>query len=239
MSLSSTFMQIEQYFTAIGGEFFTPAPTITERLRTIKAFVFDWDGVFNDSSKTTAGSPYSEVSSMGTNLLRFGYWYLHRQLPTVAIITGENNQPAIQLAQRERFQAVYSKFTNKQIALDHLCETFHVQPHEIAFVYDDVLDLPIVRKVALRMMVRRKASPLFTAYIQQHQLADYLTACEGQNHAVREVCELFLGLQDVYEVVVAKRGSFDAEYQQYLQERNSKETMFFIAENQQVVAHKP
>ncbi len=228
-------MPIQDYFTAMGGEFFTSPQEITKKLQTIRAFVFDWDGVFNDSSKTTAGSPYSEVSSMGTNLLRFGYWYLHRQLPIVAIITGENNQPAIQLAQRERFQAVYSKFTNKQIALDHLCQTQQLLPEEIAFVYDDVLDLPIVRQVALRMMVRRKASPLFSKYVQENQLVDYITACEGQAHAVREVCELLLGLQDLYSTVVAKRGSFDAEYQQYLQERNSQTTAFFTVENQQVV----
>ena len=45
-----------------------------DRLDKIKAFVFDWDGVFNNGAKDSEGaSPFNEVDAMGTNLLRFNH----------------------------------------------------------------------------------------------------------------------------------------------------------------------
>ena len=38
-------------FEKAGGIFCTPAVSILQKLQTVKAFVFDWDGVFNDGTK--------------------------------------------------------------------------------------------------------------------------------------------------------------------------------------------
>lgn len=54
------------------GQFVTSEADIAKRLSKAKAFIFDWDGVFNNGFKQgQAGSGFSEVDSMGTNLLRF------------------------------------------------------------------------------------------------------------------------------------------------------------------------
>ena len=107
--------EIEQTFTALGGQFITPVDTLTEKLRSVRAIVFDWDGVFNDGIKTEAGSSsFSEVDSMGTNLLRFGLW-MHQggQLPVAAIITGVTNSLSETLVRREHFHASYSQAKHK------------------------------------------------------------------------------------------------------------------------------
>src|SRR6185436_2368860 len=90
-----------------GGEFISPPSLFIDKLKKVKAVLFDWDGVFNNGFKQgDQGSIFSEVDAMGTNLIRFSLWRMNGVLPIAAIITGENNPAAIQLAQREKFHAV-------------------------------------------------------------------------------------------------------------------------------------
>jgi len=42
---------ISAIFTQLGGEFITPVSELAEKLSSVKAFIFDWDGVFNDGTK--------------------------------------------------------------------------------------------------------------------------------------------------------------------------------------------
>jgi 3-deoxy-D-manno-octulosonate 8-phosphate phosphatase (KDO 8-P phosphatase) len=105
----------------------------------------------------------------------------------------------------------------------------------VVFVYDDVLDLSLASKADLRFMVRRTASPLLTQYVRTNRLADYLTAHGGGNHAVREVCELLLGMTGMYDTVVGKRAAFDAQYSKYFSQRNGLATQFFVREAQGIV----
>lgn len=81
---------LTQVFTEIGGEFIIPEASLIEKIKHIKAFVFDWDGVFTDAGKDhLLQSRFSEADSMGTNLLRFSYYLNHKELPITAIISGE------------------------------------------------------------------------------------------------------------------------------------------------------
>jgi len=67
---------LTQVFTEIGGEFILPEASLIERIKHIKAFVFDWDGVFTDAGKDhLLQSRFNEADSMGTNLLRFHISY--------------------------------------------------------------------------------------------------------------------------------------------------------------------
>ena len=75
----------ESIFEQIGGVFCTPADLLAEKLKTIKAFVFDWDGVFNNAVKNeNKSSNFNEADSMGTNMLRFNHFIhnrVYRQQP--------------------------------------------------------------------------------------------------------------------------------------------------------------
>ena len=77
------------------GTFVNSASDIEKRLSKAKAFIFDWDGVFNNGFKLgQAGSGFSEVDSMGTNLLRYSHHLISGKLPVTAIISGEKNDTA-------------------------------------------------------------------------------------------------------------------------------------------------
>lgn len=213
----------EQTFTALGGQFITPVDALTEKLRHIRAVVFDWDGVFNDGVKTEAGSSsFSEVDSMGTNLLRFGFWLHHGgQLPLMAVITGVTNALADTLVGREHFHACYSQAKHKIDVLHHLLEQHQLQPHEVAFFFDDALDLSVAEVAGVRVMVRRRANPLLIDYVVRHGLVDYVTGAESGQWAVREGCEVLLGLLGQFDTVMAERLRYRPVYDQYYGQRQA------------------
>lgn len=219
---------IKTSFEDEGGEFISPLSVFTQALPNIKAFIFDWDGVFNNGFKLeNTGSPFSEPSSMGLNMLRFSGFLKGDKIPLVFIITGENNLPAVKLAQREHFAAVYLSVRNKLQALEHIETAFGIKSNEVAFIYDDILDLGLAEKAGLRFLVKRKANPLMDQFIRANNLADYRTGVEGQDHAVREICELIIGLNGNYDQTISKRMRFTQEYQAYLEKRNHLKTLFF------------
>ncbi len=230
--------EIEIIFKNQGGEFISSLSYIQEKLNKIKAFIFDWDGVFNSGTKAEGiSSSYTEADSMGTNLLRFGFWLKNQQnLPVMAIITGENNQTAKKLAVREHFHHIYFKIPNKALAFSHLLEEFNLQAQEVAFCFDDVLDFPIAKQCGLKFMVRRDASPLFRQYAIENKLCDYITAQQGGNHAVREISDLILGLYGVSDKVISERTDFSNLYTNYLQQRNIPETKMFCVKEGTVVS---
>ena len=135
--------QINEFFR---GTFLADPALIRQKYFNAKAFVFDWDGVFNDGYKNENGSSFfSEIDSMGINLLRFNYYSVTKHLPVVAIVSGEKNHAAFKFAAREHFDAVYYKMTDKSQAFEHLCNKYSLYPSEIIWVFDDVPDLSYCR----------------------------------------------------------------------------------------------
>lgn len=219
-------MNPESVFTQAGGVFCIPYAIFHEKLSRIKAFIFDWDGVFNDGTKDHQGSSnFSEVDSMGTNLLRFSRWLHKKEMPFCAIMSGERNQLSFQFTQREHFHQGYFKVIHKTHALDHFLALHSLEASEVAFVFDDVLDLSVAARAGLRIMVGRKGNPLFRQYVEERKLADYITA--NDQFAVRETCELLIGATGNFDDVVDGRSSFSPFYKQYLEERQNIPTTYF------------
>jgi 3-deoxy-D-manno-octulosonate 8-phosphate phosphatase (KDO 8-P phosphatase) len=226
-------MNIENIFAQRGGIFCRPFAEIESKLSNIKAFIFDWDGVFNDGMKSAqGGSPFSEVDAMGTNMLRFGYFLKNDSLPKVAILTGEENPAAAFLGNRECFHGIYFKSTDKRLAFEHFLSTHNLKGEEVAFVFDDVLDLAVAERCGLRFQVRHEGAPLLQQYTQERSIADYITATE--THAVREVCELILGILGNYNDAIFHRSQFNDTYQRYLASRNQVTPVTWITKDGEV-----
>ncbi len=227
---------IQQLFEKQGGIFLSSAENLQTSLQNIRAFVFDWDGVFNTGIKNiTQGSGYSEPDSMGLNILRLDYWLQHGNLPHIAIITGEHNPAAEKLARREHFSALYSGIKDKAVALQHFCNHFSVSSEQIAFSFDDILDISAARSCGLRFTVKRNASPLFQEYIRSYHFTDYITGNSGGNHAVREISELILGLSRGYENALNERINYTDAYKKYLSLRNSGELRMYQSEAGEII----
>ena len=225
---------ISAIFTQLGGEFITPVSELAEKLSSVKAFIFDWDGVFNDGTKNEQGSSnFSEVDSMGTNLLRFGWWLSQASMPYTAVISGERNLLSFKLVQREHYHACYFRIKHKIEALEHFMSSRGLKASEVAFFFDDALDLSIAEQCGVRILIRHKGNPLFQQYVIKNKLVDYITAQDGGNFAVREGCEFMLGLQGVHDQTIDERLRFYPHYNNYLTERQAIQSQFFTLVNGQ------
>jgi 3-deoxy-D-manno-octulosonate 8-phosphate phosphatase (KDO 8-P phosphatase) len=74
--------------------------------------------------------------------------------------------------------------------------------------------------VGVSVLVKRSGSPLTTDYIVSNKVCDYITGNESGNFAVREACELFIGLGGNMVQTIETRIRFNGEYEQYLTDRN-------------------
>lgn len=228
--------ELENLYGVIGGRFITSADEIKIKLEKIKAFVFDWDGVYNNGEKqSSGGSNFSEVDSMGQNLLRFSYFLKNKELPFAAIISGEKNDTAFYFSERECLNYSLFKVPHKFAALDLLCAKENLKPEEIAYFFDDVLDIPIAEVCGIRMMVNQKANPLFAQYCIKHKLVDYLSASAGGSFAVREMTELLIGLNGNYDDVMTGRKNNSAEYQSYITTRRKVKPDYFTLQGDKLV----
>ena len=216
-------------FAELGGTFVARPGEFARSLEQVKGLIFDWDGVFNPGTKGHgAASSFSEADSMGTNMLRFGLWRRDNRLPATFIVTGESNPTAVEFAHREHFDAVYMGIRSKDQVVRHLLEARDLQPDQLACVFDDINDLAVAAECGLRVMVRRSASPLLREYVVDGDLCDYVTAHDAGDHAVREACELMLGLLGEFDNVVQSRTAVDEAYETYFELRQQVSTAAFV-----------
>ena len=222
---------IEGIFVKQGGDFTTPPAIIQHKLADIKAFIFDWDGVFNSGRKgKSSTSDFTEGDSMGINMVRFSYRLKYGRDPLMFIATGAQNPTAIQFANREHFNAVVFGVLRKADVIPLLEEKYGLNPEDCAFVFDDILDLSLASRVALRFFVRKNSNPLLNRYLINHGLSDYMSGHNGDTNAVREISELIIGLNDNYEEIIGHRAEFDATYKAYNIWRNNIDPAFFKKE---------
>ena len=216
---------IEKQFSELGGKFITSYPNLKEKVTKIKAVIFDWDGVFNNGLKISdVGSAFSEPDTMGMNMFKLDYWLRNKHLPYTFIITGENNQMALKIANRERMNAVFLSYINKTEALNIICDKYGLKKEEVAFVYDDILDIGVAKEVGISILISRSGSPLTTNYVISNGICDYVTGNPGGEFAVREACELLIGMNGDMNKTIDTRIRFKGDYEKYLAERGLIET---------------
>ncbi len=217
---------VETRFASLGGVFITPAPILAKRIAGVRGLICDWDGVFNSGAKGDGvASTYSEPDSMGTNLLRYALWRAHAEgLPAAAIVSGADNPSARAFARREHFHSVYTGVRDKRWVVDSLCARHELDPSRILSIFDDVNDFGLAGRCGIRVLVRKAASPLTCDYAITNGLCDYVTGSEAGRYAVRETCELMIGLLGQFDTVVASRVAWDEQYQRYFATRQAVET---------------
>jgi N-acylneuraminate cytidylyltransferase len=157
--------------------------TLAAKLKKIKLLALDVDGVLTDS-----GAYYSEN---GVELKKFsirdgmGMVLLRKAGYKIAIITTENTKIAALRAKRLNVDDLYQGVTRKVDAIEDLRKKYSLDWNEIAFVGDDINDIPVLQKVGFA------ATPADATAINK-KIAHYITKARGGHGAVREVCDLFL-----------------------------------------------
>jgi len=204
--------------------FVAPPEELAARLGRCRALVLDWDGVLGNGARGPEVAPgFNELDAMGINLLRFALWRRggERGIPPVVVVSGQGNAAAQALAERDQLDALYMGFLDKRVALEHLCRTRDLRPEELIFVFDDVIDFGMAERCGARFLVARPSQPLVERFVRGRGLCDFLVRAPGGAGAVREACEVALGLLGVDEEIFEARGWYAESYQRYLEARRA------------------
>jgi 3-deoxy-D-manno-octulosonate 8-phosphate phosphatase (KDO 8-P phosphatase) len=159
---------------------------ILERARRIRLVIFDVDGVLTDGSLFLGddGQEYKAFNSRDGH----GMTMLQETGVTLAVITGRTSEVVRIRMESLGIKHVYQGRRDKIPAYAELKQTLTVADERIAYVGDDVVDLPIMRRVGLSIAVA-DAHPL----VRKHD--HWQTTCPGGRGAGRDVCELIMEAQ--------------------------------------------
>jgi len=112
----------------------------------------------------------------------------------VAIITARESQAVAMRAADLKIEDCIQGCLNKQQAYEDLLKKYDLRDEQVAYVGDDLIDLPAFRRAGLKVAVANARSSL-------KMMADYVTIVHGGRGAVREVVELLLGWRPAGEAV--------------------------------------
>lgn len=163
---------------------------ILERAKTIKLVIFDVDGVLTDGSLFLGddGLEYKAFNSRDGH----GMKMLQESGVTVAIITGRSSRVVDLRMQSLGVKHVYQGQHDKRIAFAELLKTLQLSPEQVAYVGDDVVDLPVMSKVGLAIAVQDAHSMVI-----KH--AHWQTPSGGGRGAGRDVCEMLMEARGVLQ----------------------------------------
>lgn len=170
---------------------------ILERASRIKLVVFDVDGVLTDGSLFIGddGQEYKAFNSRDGH----GIKMLMKHGVDVAIITGRTSKVVEHRVANLGIVHVYQGALDKRVCFNELVAKLGIDPQDIAYVGDDVVDLPVMTQVGFAIAVQ-DAHP----FVKQH--AHWQTPSCGGRGAARDVCELLM----------EARGALRAELESYL-----------------------
>lgn len=165
-----------------------------ERAKKIKLVIFDVDGVMTDGSLYLAddGQEYKAFNSLDGH----GMKMLKRSGVELAIITGRTSQVVELRAINLGVTHLYQGAEDKLATLLELQGKTGLDPDQCAYMGDDLVDLPAMRRCGLAICV-----PAAPSLVKQH--AHYVTQLPGGRGAVREVCELIMQAQGTFEAQLA------------------------------------
>ena len=157
--------------------------------------VFDVDGVLTDGGIYLDGS--------GAEIKRFnvhdgtGIKYLRRSGIALAIISGRESGAVEARAGDLGIEHVYQGCKVKLNAYEDLKKRAGLPDDEIAYVGDDLPDLPVMRLCGLAVAVAN-------AREEVRREAHYITAAAGGEGAAREFAEWFLKLTGRWEGILSR-----------------------------------
>lgn len=151
-----------------------------ELLERIRLVVFDFDGVFTDNMVYVTESGVESVRcwrSDGLGLSRLQTVGVH-----VLIVSTETN-PVVMMRARKLKCPCRQGVDDKAVAILDACRELDVEPGQVAFVGNDINDIPAFKTVALPIAVADASTEVYPFVLHR-------TVKAGGLGAVREVCDL-------------------------------------------------
>ena len=160
---------------------------IQHKAAAIRLIIFDVDGVLTDGSLFIGddGQEYKAFNSKDGH----GMVMLQETGVQIAIITGRTSEVVRIRMASLGIERLYQGKRQKLPAYEELKQLTGFSDEQIAYVGDDVVDLPVMTKVGLAIAVQ-------DAHELAKQHAHWITPSGGGRGAAREVCEMIMDAQD-------------------------------------------
>ena len=171
---------------------------LTEKAKRVRLLITDVDGVLTDGGLIfdNQGQEYKIFNSLDGHGIRL----LIDCGIDVAVITGRHSGIVNHRMNELGVQHIYQGYRDKLPALTALLEATGYEPGELAYVGDDLPDLPLMQKVGFAIAVQNAHN-----FVKQH--CDWVTMQSGGQGAIREVADF----------VLQARGLLQEKQQAYLE----------------------
>ena len=177
-------------------------PELTAQMKRVRLIIMDVDGVLTDGGLHIDGEgrPFRTFSSRDG--LGLTMWRIMGGQN--AIVTGLDSKAVRVIAARWKCVALATKAGDKAMVCRGIAQKQDIPLEEVAFIGDDILDLPALRIVGLAVAVS-DAHPTVQA------AAHFVTETPGGKGAVRELVER----------LIAARGDLDAAIERYQESKTA------------------
>jgi 3-deoxy-D-manno-octulosonate 8-phosphate phosphatase (KDO 8-P phosphatase) len=158
-----------------------------EKLKNIKAFVFDVDGVMTDGSVFAS----EDGQFLRTFNIKDGYAIQHANKLNypIAIISGGNSQGIIKRFQALGLSDIHVGQQHKKAAFESFLNKHQLSPSEILYMGDDMPDYELLKTVGVATCPQDAA-------IDIKAICHYISPLNGGKGCVRDVLETTLKIQN-------------------------------------------
>jgi 3-deoxy-D-manno-octulosonate 8-phosphate phosphatase (KDO 8-P phosphatase) len=169
--------------------------TLLERARKTRMLIMDVDGVLTDGRIIQ--------DSYGHELKTFdvkdghGIVMAHRAQLRTALISGRASETITRRAEELGIELVFQKIWNKLEVYEKILVDTELTHDEVAYIGDDVIDIPLLRRVGLAVAVADAVNEVKAA-------AHLITQRSGGQGAVREVIEFILRAQGHWDTLIER-----------------------------------
>lgn len=167
--------------------------SIESKAKKIKAIAFDVDGVLTDG-----GIIYD---NSGMEIKRFNVKdgqiiaHLKRADFVVGAITGRDSQVVKNRCEELKLDFHYHGSSDKLVQYEKIKEDYNLKDEEIAYIGDDIIDLPILTRCGL------SATPHDArTYIKSY--VDVVTDSRGGDGALRDLADMILASQELFGTIL-------------------------------------
>jgi 3-deoxy-D-manno-octulosonate 8-phosphate phosphatase (KDO 8-P phosphatase) len=157
--------------------------SLIEKARNIKALITDVDGVLTNGTITydTNGIETKSFNVKDGLIVK----YIKEAGIIIGLITGRASSIVEKRSKELKFDFCYQGSGNKIVEYEKIKEEFHLIDEEIAYLGDDLNDVPIILRCGLGVVPYDSMD-----YIKKQ--ADLVTRSSGGNGVLREVADLIL-----------------------------------------------
>lgn len=167
---------------------------ILQRARAVRMIIFDVDGVLTDGSLfyDDRGEEYKAFNSRDGH----GIKMLRASGVDTGIITGRTSNIVLHRARNLGIDHIFQGADDKLAAYGELLARVGLEPNQIAYMGDDVVDLPVMNRCGLAITVP-------DAPEEVKARCQLVTRAQAGRGAAREACELIMRAQGTWATQLA------------------------------------